>query len=463
MDAPLHPQQAPLSGEMPSSPPPMAFVDPPSPTSSEPPLFSSDSPYEHDDVGNYSTPREKRKRVGTWWDGEDATPRASTKRRLTQANHSGIQDEEEATPRPSSKRRLTRANDSGIYMDEDFAMSAPTPPRRNDFYDLISAAADKPGRRRMSYVYDSRQLRDEDLVHLGLLQQVVYSGPDSGKDVPHPRQFQPLVPEALVLVLTQNSLRYLHPNLFKLEYLTHLLLSRNNIEQLPPLVSRLRNLKHLNLSHNRLRYLPEEIQQLLKHGDLSVNLFNNPLVRPSNSDLFPGIHRLFGALYSRVTYFDETGAVLGGSPPDFVDDQALDCVLRVRKVTTNPGDPPFRPSTSSNAKSLFTLTLENALGQLTPPTLRSYMPDEMPPPIHEALSRVEERYARWQLSMLTCRCSRRYAVARASWIEFWQVNVPTHVQVCSWACVQRYHPSGDLYEDYAAKTMLYEHEVLRRL
>src|SRR3954465_14827522 len=80
---------------IPSSPPLPSLCAPLSPTSSEPPLFSSDDPMMSEDVTNYESPRDKRKRAGPWWEGDGDDAVLTVNKR---------------------QRQLTRNIDSGVYM-----------------------------------------------------------------------------------------------------------------------------------------------------------------------------------------------------------------------------------------------------------------------------------------------------------------------------------------------------------
>lgn len=73
---------------------------------------------------------------------------------------------------------------------------------------------------------------------------------------------EPTTQTSYQLYLTNNSLRYLTPSLFKFTKLNVLGLRRNKLQTLPPLIGNLQHLTDLSLGTNRLEYLPPQILDL---------------------------------------------------------------------------------------------------------------------------------------------------------------------------------------------------------
>lgn len=79
------------------------------------------------------------------------------------------------------------------------------------------------------------------------------------------------------LYLTNNSIRYLTPSLFKFTKLNVLGLRRNKLKLIPPLIGKLQHLTDLSLSTNRLEYLPPQILDL--HNLQTFRAGPNPFVK----------------------------------------------------------------------------------------------------------------------------------------------------------------------------------------
>lgn len=88
---------------------------------------------------------------------------------------------------------------------------------------------------------------------------------------------EPTTQVSYQLYLTNNSLRYLRPALFKFTKLNVLGLRRNKLTTLPPLISNLHNLTDLSLGTNRLEYLPPQILEL--HNLQTFRAGPNPFVK----------------------------------------------------------------------------------------------------------------------------------------------------------------------------------------
>ncbi|KAF2644343.1 hypothetical protein P280DRAFT_466980 [Massarina eburnea CBS 473.64] len=271
---------------IPSSPP--SFLDPRyrrllSPTSSEPPLFSSDDPPEAADVANYESPRYKKKRAGPWWETESP---------------------------PGKKTKMSRNVDSGVWMASDDPSDCtivgmdPEPEPETvqegvgrgmegltdvemELYRYIVQRIESPETYSNNYYgnnsYDlsNRGLKDEALRPLELLNQIILEPQDATIYVPSEAQYRSLEPQ-IHLYLSKNSLSNLNPSLFRLEYLTTLILNDNQITELPPQIGQLKNLVVLDLRQNRIQWLPAEILDLT-HGKTrlrTLHLLGNPLLEP---------------------------------------------------------------------------------------------------------------------------------------------------------------------------------------
>ena len=261
-----------MATPIPSSPPLPSLHDPPSPTSSEPPIFSSDDPLDAEEATNYISPRFKRKRAGPWWNADSG----------------------EASQTLPKKSKLSRNFDSGVWMlsddsqdmeeqreTENIAPQVEADVREKDpveslFMDMISHSQGQHESK--TYSLNEKGLRDEDLSHLVLLNQMV-AVPGEHVGIPDENSYRPFMPE-IILHLESNSLRFPGPTLFDVDRLYHLNLSHNNIEEIPPAISKLSNLRSLNLTHNKLRWLPFEILEILRPAGIlnSITLLGNPLV-----------------------------------------------------------------------------------------------------------------------------------------------------------------------------------------
>ncbi|PSN65546.1 hypothetical protein BS50DRAFT_497072 [Corynespora cassiicola Philippines] len=269
---------------LPSSPPLEPRYHAPSPTSSEPPLFSSDDSPEAADITNYQSPRFKRKFPGTWWASDGASSRTAAEGR-------------------KKKAKMTRNLDSGVYMLSDNSQSSDdivahhAPPFVDEAMEAMGDAADtdemSPAEfylyetiqrdvelNKTSYDFSNTGLKDDELSHLSHLNEVIQAPPDPGVEAPAEGQYRSMVPQ-LYLNLANNTLRVLSPSLFTLQYLTSLNLRNNCIEELPPHIGQLQNLRELDLCCNYLRWLPMEILQLLRpRGSLrGLHLMGNPLIK----------------------------------------------------------------------------------------------------------------------------------------------------------------------------------------
>jgi hypothetical protein len=147
-----------------------------------------------------------------------------------------------------------------------------------------------------------------------------------------------------------------------------------------------------------------------------------------------------------VSYFDEAGSLVSGSPkpPSSNDDEYVVLTKTMRGVHGAP-DSWFTPPHTKTTKSLLTMSIYSALrnkGQedLTISDLRHHIGDPVPP-VAEAILDQAERNSRGGFGEFRmCHiCKSDYVVARAEWIEWWCTQFsavkPFKVQVCSWGCV----------------------------
>ncbi|PVI00384.1 hypothetical protein DM02DRAFT_614381 [Periconia macrospinosa] len=276
-DLPLPlPRRVPHNHTLPRSPPPFTLLNPryrtTSPTSSEPPLFSSDGP-EAADVTNYQSPRNKKKRAGPWWDNSRDRPLERNK-----------------------KTKISRNFDSGVYMmsecsdcSMELSSDPPQPPEVEPNSALVaqetfaerldrevSHMTENEGRlyRRIIetmesnpdhfYDLDRLGLVDEDTKYLSLLKQAIYHPPDASVEIPSEGQYRSFIPK-LRISLGHNSLRTLPSSLFEVDNIEYLSLRNNHISELPPQIGNFTTLHHLDISHNAIKYLPVEILRVLQN------------------------------------------------------------------------------------------------------------------------------------------------------------------------------------------------------
>lgn len=262
-------------------------------SSSPPPLFSENDSLDTADVTNYESPREKRKRAGTWW---QTGPRGAPKRRQFNRNFdSGVymmsDDSEVSVPASSALSHL------GFHDSPDIPSDPPVPEHTEQqdegfehktrsmgdcearFYRAIHCGLDS---NKLYYNFAGFDIWDHQLHHLHMLNQIVTVPPDVDIEVPAEGQYRSMIPE-IQLNISSNNLRRLSPTLFQLQYLTSLTLRHNSIQRLPPQIKQLTNLSRLDLCYNSITALPCELLSLCApQGKLvSVSLAGNPLVKVS--------------------------------------------------------------------------------------------------------------------------------------------------------------------------------------
>jgi hypothetical protein len=147
-----------------------------------------------------------------------------------------------------------------------------------------------------------------------------------------------------------------------------------------------------------------------------------------------------------VSYYDQTGALLKGSPipPSSNDD---DFAIITETIRGTHGIPVswFTPPNTRITNSLVTMSLHSALrckdqDDLTIPDLRYHIGEPIPPVADALLKQAELNERGGYGEFKKCHvCRKEYVIARAEWIEWWcakpAVVLPFKVRVCSWGCV----------------------------
>jgi hypothetical protein len=147
-----------------------------------------------------------------------------------------------------------------------------------------------------------------------------------------------------------------------------------------------------------------------------------------------------------VTYLDQEGALLKGSPrpPSSTDDDFAVITETIRGAHGVPASW-FSPPHTKPTKSLSTLALESALVHkdqegLTVSDLRRFIGDSVPSVADTLLKQAELNDCGGYGEFRSCHvCKKDYVIARAEWIEWWciqaRVVLPFKLRACSWACV----------------------------
>lgn len=250
--------------------------------------------------------------------------------------------------------------------------------------------------------------------------------------------------------------------LFNLERLTVLSLRANLLEELPPSISKLRKLKELNLSQNRLCYLPFEILELFLDTSRlqSLHLHPNPFYEPRFTDPvhdngqgqqvrykiglgaarsrlvrgavcigFPEQQRRSWHAQWKVTYqtrtevrfIDINGKLLKGPNLPGISSVGGTCYrLPVADLNDSPEPPESRGNGLSRAPSLFEVALSSCARSAQLSSLVTYLPDNTPQYMYEALAQVQ---AKKESGGSKCTiCGRNFILARTEWIEWWKVS-----------------------------------------
>lgn len=151
--------------------------------------------------------------------------------------------------------------------------------------------------------------------------------------------------------------------------------------------------------------------------------------------------------HSPVSYFDEAGSLIDGSPkppsPE-VDFATITVTARGAHGVPNSW---FTPPHTKSTKSLLTLAIHSALRHkdqedLTISDIRHHIGDPVPPLADAILKQAERNSAGGYSDFKTCLvCKSDYVVARAEWIQWHCLRLstgrvlPFKAQVCSWGCV----------------------------
>ncbi|KZM21619.1 uncharacterized protein EKO05_0007989 [Ascochyta rabiei] len=144
-----------------------------------------------------------------------------------------------------------------------------------------------------------------------------------------------------------------------------------------------------------------------------------------------------------VSYFDQTGQPLKGSParPSASSNDYVVIVDTDEGAFGVPSTPIFTPSTSSKIPSLLTMSLNTALVNITVEETRERIGEPVPFDAAAIFARAAHNDADAGFGYFhQCHvCNNDYIVARAEWIEFWSTSFtvfyPFRVKVCSWGCV----------------------------
>ncbi|KAK7184781.1 uncharacterized protein CC84DRAFT_1168695 [Paraphaeosphaeria sporulosa] len=248
-------------------------------SSSPPPLFSENDSLDTADVTNYESPREKRKRAGTWW---QTGPKAPKRRQFNRNFDSGVymmsDDSQVSAPASSVLSHLGFDGTSDIRSDPPLApwhsdnqdegiehstgpSSERTAEARSVVEEQLCEALQHHLDSNATYFSFSFGLQDNELHHLRQLNQIIHLPPGDDIEVPTEGQYRSMIPE-IHLNLSFNKLRYLAPTLFQLQHLTTLTLRNNCIESVPPQIKELTSLQTLDLCHNSIRELPCELLAL---------------------------------------------------------------------------------------------------------------------------------------------------------------------------------------------------------
>ncbi|EAT88635.1 hypothetical protein HBI56_042290 [Parastagonospora nodorum] len=151
--------------------------------------------------------------------------------------------------------------------------------------------------------------------------------------------------------------------------------------------------------------------------------------------------------HSLVSYFDEAGSLIDGSPkpPSSEDDFAT--ITNTARGAHGVPKSWFTPPHTKKTKSLLTLAIHSALRHkdqedLTISDIRHHIGDPVPPVADAILKQAEQNSAGGYGEFKTCFvCKSDFVVARAEWIQWYCLSfgtgrtLPFKAQVCSWGCV----------------------------
>lgn len=146
---------------------------------------------------------------------------------------------------------------------------------------------------------------------------------------------------------------------------------------------------------------------------------------------------------SLVSYFDQTGQLIRGSPaqPSLTFTDYAVVVETDEGTYGSPSSPVFVPPTASRIPSLLTMSVTVALQNITVQETREKLGEPVPYDADAILAHARHNDAGVGFGYFhKCHvCEKDYIVARAEWIEFWSTSFtvfyPFKVKVCSWGCV----------------------------
>ncbi|KAF2013627.1 hypothetical protein BU24DRAFT_424626 [Aaosphaeria arxii CBS 175.79] len=469
----------------PSSPPLPPIHDAPSPTSSEPPLFSSDDPFDGEDATNYISPRFKRKRVGPWYETEEPPPLIISK-----------------------KSRFTRNFDSGVWLlSDDSEMAQEETKVKDTIMDPVEEAMVAhlmEGVNHNDTLYDlsRRHLEDKHIARIAALNQVIVPPQNPDTELPDEGQFRTMVPR-LFVSLKENNLQFPHAELFAVENLVALTLRENSIRELPPQINKLRNLTTLDLSLNPLTSLPFELVDMARHGSLQsirVNGCDLPTLPKAQESIrslcrklasarnqeFDGVYvptlagfneanfsnlldtlnvgeaarvirilrrkqlplgtvepnlKAYHIGNTEVSFYNQYGELLPGSPK-LPQSAAEECIFSVYLHGRRVGPPAsnFRPP--SGCTPLLSASMVKSLEHLTPSDVELFLLEaarSLPASVEFFLDKARENQRRFHNPLKKCTiCGRNFVVAATEWLEVWYYlasELPFKRQGCSWKCV----------------------------
>lgn len=252
----------------------------------------------------------------------------------------------------------------------------------------------------------------------------------------------------LKLFLFNNTLTRIPKAVFNLQHLTVLSLRANRLTEIPPVIYKMQNLIELNFSQNLLRHLPMELLELL-HDPLcrltSLRLFPNPFCQPLNSDGTPyewhsgsNGYNIGSRWLSRSTdiegieakywqrtpvQFMDTRHRLHGGPiySSFQMDEGLH--LPIGDSSLEPTFPTSKSTgrvlESTKSFSLVELMLQKLLHHPTPGPLDAWREAQLVPELVEKLEDMEKQRETGELRCTVC--LRNFVLAKAQWIEWWEL------------------------------------------
>ncbi|KAF2112354.1 hypothetical protein BDV96DRAFT_580585 [Lophiotrema nucula] len=406
----------------PSSPPMLSRDATEPPSSSSPPVFSSDGPMEDADAENYAQRRSKRKYKGPWYE-------------------KSAFDNGEGSSQPAAKKsKFTRNFDSGVFMpsDEDLPSTQETNhdlvpskiktvptyeerivqhklswfPKHNPDESFTEATVKELVRNNeCNFRLDFLKPAQEDLQCLTELNKIIKLPLDPGIRAPGEYYYRSMAPQ-LFLDLSNNDLKRMPPSVFDIEYLTDLIFRNNGLEVLPDRIVNLEHLRTLDLSNNNLSYLPYELLGPMMDG-FKPRLAGNPLMQCEGIVSDEVRTKCKGP--SALVYYDEAGRPLNWTSKSECHEH-------------------------SKAPSLFALSLAKSMNTYSIEDIRDELDDEMPPEVSTALDTAERNVEEYGSPLRICfECGREFVMVKAEWTQWYPIGggtpLPFKQQLCSLGCV----------------------------